>query len=199
MSLTGCESGRAPSRSEDLRLARGLLNPAGMKALELGDCLRTMVSAARAAYQPTPAHDALLRAAIKALSELRLVEAATPIRPAALAGARPAGGSPPPRSPGPVVPAAPSATERALLEVLARPAVPGETIDATFRRKEDDLAALLATLPLAEARALHRRLANPVAADELATRFQRLTAERRGRLLSILLDARRRDAVRATP
>lgn len=191
MSLTGCESGRAPSRSEDLRLARGLLNPAGMKALELGDCLRTMVSAARAAYQPTPAHDALLRAAIKALSELRLVEAATPIRPA--------GGSPPPRSPGPVVPAAPSATERALLEVLARPAVPGETIDTTFRRKEDDLAALLATLPLAEARALHRRLANPVAADELATRFQRLTAERRGRLLSILLDARRRDAVRATP
>jgi hypothetical protein len=84
--------------------------------------------------------------------------------------------------------------ERELLGLLESPPGPGETVDACFRRKEQRVAAMFAALSFAQARALHRRLAEPRPDDALAQRFHRLVAARRDRLLAFLADARRREA-----
>lgn len=87
------------------------------------------------------------------------------------------------------------ASDAALLAILDAPLAPGETALAGFRRKEHALGNAFAALSIIEARALHLRLANPRAADALATRFARLTIERKNRLLTFLADARRRAAL----
>jgi hypothetical protein len=74
--------------------------------------------------------------------------------------------------------------------------LPGETIAMAYQRREHELCALFASLSVAEARALHRRLMTPHPDDLFATTFQRMIAERRHRLLVFLGDARRREAVR---
>jgi hypothetical protein len=95
-------------------------------------------------------------------------------------------------SPSHTEPANPSTTEIRMIEILDTPAAPGETIEASYRRKEQEIGALLARLRAREALALHRRLTN--ATDPLALRFGRMTRERRERLLAFLADARRREA-----
>jgi hypothetical protein len=84
----------------------------------------------------------------------------------------------------------------AMVAVLTRPASFGETIAHSFQTKEHDLGALFAVLTIAEARALYRRLSAPTADDALAVAFDRLTRDRRARLLAFLADARRREASR---
>ncbi len=84
-----------------------------------------------------------------------------------------------------------------ILAVLAAPLRAGETAHAGYRRKEHELGAAFAALPLAGARALHARLASPRDGDALAARFGRLTAERRARLIAFLADAPRRAALAA--
>lgn len=85
--------------------------------------------------------------------------------------------------------------EREILYVLdAKPAF-GEQIEMTFRRKEAELRTLFAYMCLADARELHRRLTLCLSDDPIATRFFRLVAERRARLLTFLGDARRRHAL----
>ena len=96
---------------------------------------------------------------------------------------------------------APTATaassDAALLRILHAPLAYGMTAREGFMRKEAELRAAFAALPVATQRALHARLSNPHAGDELATKFHQLTAERRTRLLNFLADARRREALAA--
>jgi hypothetical protein len=81
--------------------------------------------------------------------------------------------------------------------VLQAPLALGTTARDGFLRKEAELRAAFAALPVATQRAMHARLSNPRADDELAARFHQLTAERRARLLNLLADARRREALAA--
>jgi hypothetical protein len=91
---------------------------------------------------------------------------------------------------------APSA-DAVLVGILDAPLAYGMTAREGFLRKEGELRAAFAALPVAAQRALHARLSNPRAGDELATKFHNLTAERRTRLLNFLADARRREALAA--
>jgi hypothetical protein len=84
-----------------------------------------------------------------------------------------------------------------LIRILDAPLAYGMTAREGFMRKEADLRAAFAAQPVATQRALHARLSNARAGDELATKFHQLTAERRTRLLSFLADARRREALAA--
>lgn len=63
-----------------------------------------------------------------------------------------------------------------------------------FARKEKELGAAFAALPVLEQRAMHARLSRAQDGDVLAEKFNRLTPERRTRLLNFLNDARRRAA-----
>jgi hypothetical protein len=97
-------------------------------------------------------------------------------------------------------PAARSSIDRSLDEAIVAIldcSVSDETIEAAFRRKEIELGALFATVSVAAARELHRRLSAPAPTDPMATRFARLRSDRRARLLAFLADARRREALRA--
>jgi hypothetical protein len=86
------------------------------------------------------------------------------------------------------------ADEAALAAILAAPSQ-GETYELAFRRKERAFVEQCASLPVLAAMALHRRLANPRAGDELAAQFGRLVVERRHRILDFLAGARRRAAL----
>ena len=63
-----------------------------------------------------------------------------------------------------------------------------------FARKEKELGEAFAALPILDQRALHARLSRMQDGDKLAEKFNRLTPERRTRLLNFLNDARRRAA-----
>jgi hypothetical protein len=63
-----------------------------------------------------------------------------------------------------------------------------------FARKEKELGDAFAALPILDQRALHARLSIVREGDMLADKFNRLTLERRTRLLNFLGDARRRAA-----
>ncbi|MEO8704690.1 MAG: hypothetical protein ABI867_31835 [Kofleriaceae bacterium] len=93
--------------------------------------------------------------------------------------------------------AIPVTIDARLLVILDGPLATGETFAAGYARKEADLGTAFAQLTPADARALHARLATPRLGDELATKFARLTIERRTRLLTFLADARRRQALTA--
>jgi hypothetical protein len=82
-----------------------------------------------------------------------------------------------------------------ILAILDAPLGLAETAHDGYRRKEHELGAAFAALPIVEARALHARLAAPRAGDAVAERFQRLVGDRRVRLLAFLADARRRAAL----
>jgi hypothetical protein len=73
--------------------------------------------------------------------------------------------------------------------------LPGETIARAFERKERELRAALSQLPLADARALHRRFQLATSGDVLLERFSRLAVERKARLVAFLADAPRRAAI----
>lgn len=88
-----------------------------------------------------------------------------------------------------------SSCDVALLAIIEAPLHLGETAAAGFARKEVELRRVLATLSIAESRALHMRLSNPRPGDQLAASFQRLTADRRARLINFVADARRRAAL----
>lgn len=84
-----------------------------------------------------------------------------------------------------------------LLALLDAPLAAYETALEGFARKERDVREVFASLGILESRALHLRLSNPRGDDTLATRFARLTVDRRVRLLTFLADARRRAALAA--
>ncbi len=88
-----------------------------------------------------------------------------------------------------------SSSDVALLAILEAPLGAGETAATGFARKERELRHVLGTLSVFESRALHSRLAQPKAGDALVQAFQRLTGERRSRLIAFIADARRREAV----
>ena len=67
-----------------------------------------------------------------------------------------------------------------------------------FAQKEKELAEAFAALPILDQRALHARLSRVREGDQLAEKFNRLTPERRMRLLNFLGDARRRAAQSAS-
>jgi len=96
----------------------------------------------------------------------------------------------------PVAAAAPvrAGLDDALVRILGS-SVAGETIAMTFERRERELIAVLGALTVTEARAVHARLARPRASDAVATAFTRLVADRRGRIVAFLADARRREAL----
>jgi len=91
-------------------------------------------------------------------------------------------------------PVEPSIDDR-LIAILDAPPALGETIATSFARKEAELLALLATIEIDTARALHRRLTIEDARDPLVAKLGRLTAMRRQRVVNFLADARRRAAV----
>ena len=88
-----------------------------------------------------------------------------------------------------------STNDAVCISILDAPLLPDETARVGFLRKEAELRAAFAQLPVAAQRALHARLANPTTGDQLAERFARLTLDRRTRLLTFLADARRREAL----
>lgn len=75
----------------------------------------------------------------------------------------------------------------------------GEPTYVAFARKERELGEAFAQLPICDQRALAVRLSEPRSGDLLAEKFQRLTPDRRRRLLAFLGDARRRAAHQLTP
>lgn len=92
------------------------------------------------------------------------------------------------------VPSAPvaSPTDIAITTILSSANPYGESVATAYARKERELAALFAALSVAEAQQLHARLATPAAGDVVATQFERLVADRRVRLLTLLASASRR-------
>jgi hypothetical protein len=82
--------------------------------------------------------------------------------------------------------------------ILDSPIRTDETAHLGFQRKERELAAVFATLTVIEAHYMRTRLANPKPDDDLATKFARLTHERRARLIAFVADARRRKAIAAS-
>jgi hypothetical protein len=70
----------------------------------------------------------------------------------------------------------------------------GEPAYVAFARKERELGEAFATLPILDQRALQTRLGTVRSGDALSEKFNRLTADRRARLLIFLGDARRRAA-----
>ncbi len=72
--------------------------------------------------------------------------------------------------------------------------ITGETALGGFARKEAELRDAFASLSLADARALHKRLSIPQPGDVVVDKLGRFTAERRTRLVQFLADARRREA-----
>lgn len=88
------------------------------------------------------------------------------------------------------------AYEDVLLAILQASPEQNETLAVAFTRKEHELAAMFDRLTVIDAMELHRRLSLNSAGDKLASWFRRLVVERRGRLLSYLADARRREALR---
>ncbi|MEO8844349.1 MAG: hypothetical protein ABI704_22385 [Kofleriaceae bacterium] len=70
----------------------------------------------------------------------------------------------------------------------------GEPAHFAFARKERELGEAFAKLPILDQRALRVRLATVRSGDLLAEKFNRLTVDRRTRLLNFLGDARRRAA-----
>ena len=87
----------------------------------------------------------------------------------------------------------PETSEHDLLAALEIPGVFGESAASLHHRKEQALGAVFAALPVAEARALHKRLTSPTADDVVCARFGRLVADRRDRLLAFLEQQRRRN------
>jgi hypothetical protein len=85
--------------------------------------------------------------------------------------------------------------EQTLLELVTAPLAPGEMAAAGYDRKEREIGKLFGTLGPVEAWTLHRRLANPLAEDPLATTFARMIPQRRLRLLAFLGDPKRRAAL----
>lgn len=107
-------------------------------------------------------------------------------------------GAPSPTSPTiairPTTAPRPDTIDARLIAVLDTPLGLGETAHAGYARKEHELGSILASLSWQESRAMHLRLTQVKAGDELAAKFARLTIERRIRLLNFLADARRRAA-----
>ena len=91
------------------------------------------------------------------------------------------------------------ALESEILAALDRQPEPGERIEFAFRRKEAELAAVFSRLSVADARELHRRLTLQLDGDPIGSRFVRMIAARRVRLMAFLGDARRRAAICGTP
>ena len=83
------------------------------------------------------------------------------------------------------------ACDLALIAILESERRPGESHAGSFRRKEHELGAKLATQTPAASLMLERRLVMPAKDDALAQRFSRLVGERRTRLLGVLAHARR--------
>jgi hypothetical protein len=94
--------------------------------------------------------------------------------------------------PPPAPPPPDAALDARLLTILNTPPRPGETIAATYQRKEQLLGDAFSTLDIPRSRAMHARLSSPATGDTLAEKFSRLTSDRRGRLLAFLADVRRR-------
>lgn len=88
-----------------------------------------------------------------------------------------------------------SSCDVALLAILEAPLRASETAAAGFARKELELRRVLGTLSVIESRSLQSRLSYPKSVDAVAQAFQRLTGERRARLLAFIADARRRQAL----
>jgi len=82
-----------------------------------------------------------------------------------------------------------------LIAILDAPLRQDETARTGFARKERELAAAFASLPVVDQLALAKRLAMPCTGDRLAEKFGRLTWDRRARLVQFLQDARRRAAL----
>lgn len=100
-----------------------------------------------------------------------------------------------PQTASPRVAATVDAHDLAILSVLDEPAAGGESADAFYRRKERELGAMFARLPVPDAVALARRLSTVTPGDILSARFSRLVADRRQRLIDFLDDAKRREAI----
>lgn len=83
-----------------------------------------------------------------------------------------------------------------MIDILTRPLELHETHRDGNARREQQLRDVFARMTSAESLALHRRLGNPAASDELANAFTRLVADRRIRLLAYLYDPKRRAALR---
>jgi hypothetical protein len=88
-----------------------------------------------------------------------------------------------------------AAHDARLLAILDAPLGLGEPAYVGFARKERELGEAFGSLPILDQRALQTRLSSARSGDVLAEKFNRLTQDRRQRLLNFLGDARRRAAL----
>jgi hypothetical protein len=86
----------------------------------------------------------------------------------------------------------PISLETEILAALDAPKHDNETFDAAFRRREQEIGAVLSRLTPADSLALERRLTLSLPGDPIAARFSRLVAARRNRLVSFVSEMRRR-------
>jgi hypothetical protein len=126
-------------------------------------------------------------AAKRRLAAIRQVEQPAASPPAAA----PLALSVEPGQPPPSVATIPLLEETEMIAILERSIGFGESALAGYGRKEAALRAVFARLDATNAKAIHERLANPIATDVLAAAFGRLAAERRARLLDCLVEPRR--------
>lgn len=90
-----------------------------------------------------------------------------------------------------------AAIDAELIAILDTPLLLDETALVGYARKEAAMLQILASLTVAESRALHARLVVAKPGDPLVDKLARFTTERRTRLIHFLADARRREAIAA--
>lgn len=101
-----------------------------------------------------------------------------------------------PPAPPPVAPE--SGLEHLLIEILRAPADQTLTVREAYARKEQALCDVIAAAPFIEVWMLHKRVTIGRSDDQLVAALQRLSPERRTKVIAFMADARRRDALRAS-
>lgn len=92
----------------------------------------------------------------------------------------------------------PATLDEQLIAILDAPIAPYQTSAEAFARKERELGSLFVALHGADAHEMQFRLTACRPGDALATKFARLSLERRARLLAVLFEVRRR-SVKVAP
>lgn len=95
-----------------------------------------------------------------------------------------------------VVQILPPEREAQVLGLLEAPLRPGEPASQGFARKEHELRELFKAMPAIECSVLQKRLRVADQRDRLVIAFGLLVGDRRNRLVAVLADARRREALR---
>lgn len=91
-----------------------------------------------------------------------------------------------------------STLEGTLIALLVSPSDPRFTVREAYERKERALCEAIAAAPFIDVWTLHKRVTIGRSDDPFVAALQRLSPERRTKVVAFMADARRRDARRAS-